>query len=198
MLDTTAAPQVLADYAVVKRVIEFVSSRRREQPSIQQIAESAGQSPLRLEQVFERWAGLTAETFLQAIAVERMLQLLRDSAAALDGAHPAGLNVFATHEALTWGDRRRDDLILRYGFHPSPFGEAIVVAAPHGLAGLGFVGDDREAALGDMLRRWPRALFSEDSGSTAAYAARAFDPSLWRPDAPLRLVMIGSDFDVRV
>ena len=65
--------------------------------------------------------------------------------------------------------------------------------------GLGFVDDDgREAALRDMLRRWPGIRFLEDSETTAAYAARAFDPSLWRPEAPLRLALIGSDFDIRV
>ena len=94
---------------------------------------------------------------------------------------------------------RREDLTLRYGFHDSPFGEAIVVAAPRGLAGLGFVDDgDRTAALEDMRRRWPRAGFEPDDEATAPLARRAFDPDLWRPDTPLRLVMIGSDFEVRV
>ena len=42
----------------------------------------------------------------------------------------------------------------------TPFGEAIIVATPRGLAGLGFVDDGaREAALSDMRRRWPNAGF---------------------------------------
>jgi len=67
------------------------------------------------------------------------------------------------------------------------------------LAGVGFVDDDdRASALFDMTRRWPRAQFVEDREATAPYAARAFNPALWRPDRPLRLVMIGTDFEVRV
>ena len=67
----------------------------------------------------------------------------------------------------------------------SPKGEAIVVAAPRGMAGLGFVDDgDRSAALADMARRWPRARLIGDEGATGPYARRAFDPALWRPDAP--------------
>ena len=128
------------------------------------------------------------------------------SASVLDAAYDVGLSgpsrlhdLFVAHEALTPGDYRRDDLILRYGFHPSPFGEAIVVAAPRGMAGLGFVDEgNREHALADMARRWPRAGLVEDKGATAPYARRAFDPTLWRPDAPLRVVMIGTDFEVRV
>ena len=58
--------------------------------------------------------------------------------------------------------------------------------------------DDREAALEDMRRRWPRARLQADDEGTAALARRAFDPEEWRADRPLRVVMIGSDFEVRV
>ena len=34
--------------------------------------------------------------------------------------------------------------------------------------------------------------------ATAPYAARIFDPSQWRADQPLRVVMIGTDFQVSV
>ena len=125
----------------------------------------------------------------------------------LDAAYDVGLSgpsrlhdLFVAHEALTPGDYRRDDLVLAYGFHASPFGEAIVVAAPRGMAGLGFVDDgDRATALADMARRWPRArLVERRARDRAPTRARAFDPALWRPDAPLRVVMIGTDFELRV
>ncbi len=29
-------------------------------------------------------------------------------------------------------------MVLRYGFHPSPFGMAVVIASERGLAGLAF------------------------------------------------------------
>ena len=34
--------------------------------------------------------------------------------------------------------------------------------------------------------------------TTAPYAARVFDPQKWRGDQPLRVVLIGTDFQVRV
>jgi AraC family transcriptional regulator of adaptative response/methylated-DNA-[protein]-cysteine methyltransferase len=206
MLDMTAVPAAAADYATVKRAIEFISTHWRDQPSVEAIAEHAGLSASHFQHVFKRWAGLTPKAFLQAITIERARELLRDSSSVLDAAYDVGLSgpsrlhdLFVTHEALTPGDYRRDDLTLAFGFHPSPFGEAIVVAAPRGMAGLGFVDDgDREGARADMVRRWPRARFVEDAPATARYAARAFDPSLWSCDAPLRIVMIGTDFEVRV
>jgi AraC family transcriptional regulator of adaptative response/methylated-DNA-[protein]-cysteine methyltransferase len=88
---------------------------------------------------------------------------------------------------------------MRFGFHPSPFGEAILVATERGLAGLGFVDDgDRAAALADMRRRWPKASYVEDTSLTAPLAGRIFDPLTWSPERPLRVVLIGTDFEVRV
>jgi AraC family transcriptional regulator of adaptative response/methylated-DNA-[protein]-cysteine methyltransferase len=206
MLDIPAAPPATVDYSVVKRAIEFISTHWRDQPSIDEVAEHVGLSPSHFQHVFKRWAGLTPKAFLQAITIERARELLRDSASVLDTAYDVGLSgpsrlhdLFVTHEALTPGDYRRDDLTLAYGFHLSPFGESIIIASPRGMAGLGFVDDGaREAALADMARRWPRARLVRDDGMTATYAERVFDPAFWRPDAPLRVVMIGSDFEVRV
>jgi len=196
----------LRDYAAVKAALEFITKNWREQPSIEAIADEVGLSTSYLHHLFKRWAGLTPKAFLQAITVERARELLRDSASVLDAAYDVGLSgpgrlhdLFVTHDAMTPGDYRRDGLRLQYGFHPSPFGEALIVAAPRGLAGLGFVDEgNRAAALADMHRRWPRATLIEDSEATAPLAARAFEPTLWRAETPLRIVMIGSDFEVRV
>ena len=46
---------------------------------------------------------------------------------------------------------------------------------------------------GGRARGWSRI-----KRATAPYASRAFDPALWRPDAPLRVVLIGTDFELRV
>jgi AraC family transcriptional regulator of adaptative response/methylated-DNA-[protein]-cysteine methyltransferase len=49
-----------------------------------------------------------------------------------------------------------------------------------------------------MSGRWPNANYVEDMAATAPYAARIFDPSRWRSEQPLRVVLIGTDFEVRV
>jgi AraC family transcriptional regulator of adaptative response/methylated-DNA-[protein]-cysteine methyltransferase len=70
---------------------------------------------------------------------------------------------------------------------------------PRGLAGLAFADPGEEqAALADMQRRWPRARYVEDAAATALYVRRIFDSTLWRPEQPLRVVLIGTDWEVRV
>jgi AraC family transcriptional regulator of adaptative response/methylated-DNA-[protein]-cysteine methyltransferase len=76
---------------------------------------------------------------------------------------------------------------------------ALVMMTPRGLAGLALADRGEEAAaLEDMRRRWPQARYVEDHAATAPTARRIFDKTLWRPEQPLRVVLIGTDFEVRV
>jgi AraC family transcriptional regulator of adaptative response/methylated-DNA-[protein]-cysteine methyltransferase len=165
-------------------------------------------TPDELHHLFRRWAGLTPKAFLQAITIDHARSLLRDSASVLDAAYEVGLSgpgrlhdLFVTHEAMSPGEWKTggEGLTMHYGFHESPFGKAIVVATERGLAGLGFADPGEEkTAIDDMQRRWPRARLEEDATRTAPIARRIFDQACWRKDQPLRVVMIGTDFEVRV
>ena len=197
-----------ADYDHVRRALAFMTGHWRDQPSLDEIAAHLGLSATHLNHVFRRWAGITPKAFLQALTLDHARALLRANASLLDTAIEVGLSgpgrlhdLFVTHEAMSPGEWKAKGagLTLSYGFHPSPFGEAIVVTTPRGLAGLGFVdGEDRDVALADMTRRWPNASFHADQAATLLAAHHAFDPVTWQAGEPLRVVFIGSDFEVRV
>src|SRR3954462_412064 len=206
--DLTPLLRANDDYAVVRRAIAYISEHWRAQPEVEQIAHAVGVTPDELHHLFRRWAGLTPKAFLQAITLDAARKLLRDSASVLDATYEVGLSgparlhdLFVTHEAMTPGDYKAggSGLTMRFGFHPSPFGEAVLIATDRGLAGLGFVDDgDRHAALSDLTRRWPKAEYVEDEAATAPLARRIFNPSQWQAEQPLRVVLIGTDFEVRV
>jgi AraC family transcriptional regulator of adaptative response/methylated-DNA-[protein]-cysteine methyltransferase len=110
-------------------------------------------------------------------------------------------DLFVTHEAMSPGHykTRGAGLAIRYGYHISPFGVALIMVTDRGLAGLAFSDPGREReAFADMSARWPNAAYIEDMSATAPYAGRIFDPAKWRSDQPLRIVMIGTDFQLRV
>jgi len=198
----------LRDYDSVRRAIAFISEHWRSQPTIEAMADAAGLTPDELHHLFRRWAGLTPKAFMQALTLDHAKGLLRGSASVLDAALDSGLSgpgrlhdLFVTHEAMSPGEWKNGGagMTLRFGYHPSPFGTAVVIASERGLAGLAFADPHEEpAALADMQRRWPRATYVEDHAGTVALARRIFDPKLWRPDRPLRVTLIGTDFEVRV
>jgi len=49
-----------------------------------------------------------------------------------------------------------------------------------------------------MRSRWPEATYTENPAATAPYARRIFESERWKPDQPLRIVFIGTDFEIRV
>ncbi|HEV2508856.1 methylated-DNA--[protein]-cysteine S-methyltransferase [Bosea sp. (in: a-proteobacteria)] len=205
-----------SDYDTVRRILAYITNNWRQQPTIEAIADAAGATPTDVHHLFRRWCGLTPKAFLQAITLDNAKGLLAASASILDTSFEVGLSgpgrlhdLFVTHEAMSPGEWKTggEGLRMSYGFHQSPFGEALVVVTERGLAGLGWVSNNldggkviggRAEALADMMRRWPHADYRFDPQSTAPYATRIFEPGSWSPQTPLRVVLIGTDFEVRV
>lgn len=196
------------DYEIVRRVVEKISLDYRDQPSLEELAAAVGETPTALQKLFTRWAGLSPKAFLQAVTLDHARRLLDQGMPLLDAAFEVGMSgpgrlhdLFVTHEAMSPGDykTRGAGLTIRYGFHVTQFGIALVMVTDRGLAGLAFADPGGErAALDDMAGRWPNAAYVEDIAATAPFAGRIFDPARWRSDQPLRVVLIGTDFQVRV
>ena len=196
------------DYDLVKHTLAFISENWREQPSLETLADQAGLSPTHLQRLFTRWAGLSPKAFLQAVTLDHARGLLRDSASILDASYELGLSgpgrlhdLFVTHEGMSPGIYKAHGrgLNIQYGFHDCPFGRALILITSEGLAGLAFADHGKEkSALADMTSRWPEATYVENQQATAAYAKRIFESERWKPDQPLKIVFIGSDFEIRV
>jgi AraC family transcriptional regulator of adaptative response/methylated-DNA-[protein]-cysteine methyltransferase len=196
----------LEDYDKVRAVLADLYENWRDQPSLESLAAPVGLSPDQLQKLFTRWAGLTPKAFLQALTLDYARKMLKDSASILDTALETGLSgpgrlhdLFIVHEAMSPGAYKAKGagLVISYGFHPSPFGLGLAMVTEHGLCGLAFADEGGEAAaLADMTRRWPNAIYREDSAKTAPYAARVFADA--KDGQPLRVTMIGSDFEINV
>ncbi|TCQ11508.1 AraC family transcriptional regulator of adaptative response/methylated-DNA-[protein]-cysteine methyltransferase [Rhizobium sp. PP-F2F-G36] len=197
------------DYETVCRVVELLTDDYRDQPGLDDIAARLGQSPTHLQRTFTRWAGLSPKAFLQAVTLDHAKRLLgQEGLPLLEASLELGLSgpgrlhdLFVTHEAMSPGEwkLRGGGLTIRYGFHPSPFGTALIMVTERGLAGLAFndAGQERES-FADMAGRWPNATYVEDIVATTPYATRIFEAERWEAEQPLRVVLIGSDFQVRV
>jgi AraC family transcriptional regulator of adaptative response/methylated-DNA-[protein]-cysteine methyltransferase len=199
-----------SDYRTVSDIIALLTEDYQAQPSLDAIARKIGQDPTELQKTFTRWAGLSPKAFLQAVTIDHAKRLLREeNMPLLETSYELGLSspgrlhdLFVTHEAMSPGEWKSGGagLEIRYGFHDSLFGRALVMITDRGLCGLAFADDEagEPEALRDMTDRWPGAAYVQDIEATRAYAARIFDPSKWNPSEPLRVVMIGTDFQIRV
>lgn len=197
-----------SDYETVRRAIAFVSENFRDQPDVDAVARAANTNARALTELFRRWCGLTPMDFLAAVTLDHARKILRDAPSVLDASYELGLSgagrlhdLFVAHEAMSPGEWKSGGggLNVFYGLHSSPFGIALVMATERGMCGLAFADPGEEAAaLDDMKRRWPNARYTEDMAQTAPIARRIFDQAEWRPDTPLRIVLIGTDFEVRV
>ncbi|MCB1511341.1 MAG: bifunctional helix-turn-helix domain-containing protein/methylated-DNA--[protein]-cysteine S-methyltransferase [Hyphomicrobiaceae bacterium] len=199
------------NYDLIRRAIRFLTENHTEQPELATIAGHLGISETRCQKLFKQWCGLSPKEFVQAVTIDHARRLLSDHASVLGCAHELGLSgggrlhdLFVDHEAMTPGDykRRGKGLTITYGFHPTPFGEGLLLATTRGVAGLAFVnedaGEDRKDALADMCRRWPHARYVQDQIATRPHIDQIFEPERWSSGNPVRLVLIGTDFEVRV
>lgn len=196
------------DYARVERAIRFIADNRLDQPGLDEVAEAMGLSPFHAQRVFTRWVGISPKRLLGLFTVEHAKSLLRDAGSVLDTTFEVGLSgpsrlhdLFVTFEAMTPGEYKAmgSGLVLCWGVHPTPFGEAVIAVTERGIACLAFLGEgdgELEERVEEFREAWPLSRLVRDQAATAPWIARCF-PS--RPgEEPLPLLLKGTPFQIQV
>ncbi|QNH63486.1 bifunctional transcriptional activator/DNA repair enzyme AdaA [Hymenobacter sediminicola] len=199
--------QAELDYARVEQAIEYIAAHFMEQPALEDIASHVHLSPFHFNRLFTRWAGTSPQRFLRFLTKEYARQILADSGSVLDAAYQAGLSgagrlhdLFVTYEAMTPAEYRGQaaGLVIRYGFHPTRFGECLLSLTDRGICGLTFQpAADWEAALNQLRAAWPGATLQSDSAETGSVAAQLFAAEQVR-NKPLPLLLKGTNFQIKV
>ncbi len=198
-----------SDYEAVRAAIRFLSDNGPDEADIAAFARALGYTERQLTDLFRRWCGLTPKSFAQAVALDHAKSLLADRQSVLDTTYEVGLSstsrlhdLFVTHEAMPPGvwRNRGEGIQMTWGAAQSPFGTAVLVTTEYGLAGIGFADGETTitAAFEDLRLRWPNASYTRNDAAIAPVAARVFDPGRWDPKQPVRVVLIGTDFEVSV
>lgn len=195
-------------YERIAQAIEYLSVPGPDGADIAGLAHALSMSERQLIEMFRKWCGLTPKSFAQAVALDHARTLLRNNMSVLDTTYELGLSgpsrlhdLFVTYEAVPPGIYRAkgEGLEIVWGYAPSPFGLAVIATTAYGVAGIAFADPGREeTGFEDLARRWPNAAYRRDDAVVAPIARRIFDPAHWTPDQPVRLVMIGSQFEIKV
>jgi AraC family transcriptional regulator, regulatory protein of adaptative response / methylated-DNA-[protein]-cysteine methyltransferase len=194
------------DYRRIEKAILFLRAAQRNQPSLRDVADHVGLSEYHFQRLFSRWAGISPKSFLQFLTLGHAKTLLEDTdQSVLQAALGAGLSggarlhdLFVHLEAMTPGEYKRggSDLVIRYGFHPTPFGLGMICTTEKGICGLTFSeGEDREESIAYQQRRWPLSHFTEDDGATVEYIRRIFHRT---HDSPVTCLLKGTEFQCQV
>ncbi len=196
------------DYARIEQAIGYLDAHFREQPSLAEIAAQVHLSEFHFQRLFKRWAGVTPKRFLQYLTVHYTGELLRNDHKVLEASLRAGLSgpgrlheQFVNVQAMTPGEaqRRGAGLTIRYGLHPSPFGDCLLARTARGICALRFI-DANEAAdaLSELRREWPAAHWVEDVAGGAGLAAELFEAPYKATDKRIELDLKGTNFQLQV
>lgn len=198
-----------SDYELIRSAIAYLSETGPEEADLGRFARALGFTERQLTDLFRRWCGLSPKSFAQAVALDHAKSLLSQKASVLDTTYQVGLSstsrlhdLFVTYEAMPPGAfrARGEGIEMIWGAAPSPFGIAVVTATQYGISGLGFADrpDEIAAAYADLAERWPRARFRRNDAAVAPLVGSIFEPQRWSADQPVRVVLIGTDFEVKV
>lgn len=197
-----------ADYTRIEKAILYLEGNFRGQPGLKEVARKAGLSEYHFHRLFTRWAGISPKRFLQFLTAEYARGLLRESSNVLEAAYAAGLSgpgrlhdLIVNVYAVTPGELKKDGagLTIRYGVHPSPFGDCLLAITDQGICALAFLsGRPAGEAVEELRTRWGKANLVLSPGATKAVSDRIFAPSRWRDIPPLNVIVKGTNFQVKV
>lgn len=191
---------------LVARAIAWLDDHATEQPDLAGLAAEVGLSSGHLQRVFTRWVGVSPKRYVQFLTAEAARAMLAADATVLDTTMETGLSspgrlhdLMLSIHAVTPGEAGRlgDDLVIRSGVHPTPFGPALVGVTDRGVCHLAFL-DDVEAARADLHARWPRAHHVDDPPAGVEVIARVFGPPGRDGGPPLPVLLQGTNLQVQV
>lgn len=202
----TTRQNEINDYKRIETAIRYIEQNAKSQPSLDAIAAHVHLSKHHFSRLFKQWVGVTPIQFLHFLTVEYTKKCLAEKASLLETAHSAGLSgssrlhdLFINFEAMTPGDFKQQgaNLIIEYGFAPSPFGECLLATTKRGVCYLGFVDEDKEELLQQLTAEWENATFIQNESKIQPIIQQIFYPS---PESsrPFTLHVKGTNFQINV
>jgi len=207
-MESNTLLQANEDYERIEKAIKFLEKNFSAQPGLKETADHIGLSEFHFQRLFSRWVGISPKRFLQFLTKEYAKTLLENRNNLLDVTYEAGLtspsrlhDLFVTCEAVTPGEYKSkgDGLTIKYGFHPSPFGECLLATTERGICGFFFVKNrDRKDPLTELRYFWQQADIVEDPRASLELVGRIFNPSFSDTGQPLHLILNGTNFQIKV
>ncbi|MDU8928091.1 bifunctional helix-turn-helix domain-containing protein/methylated-DNA--[protein]-cysteine S-methyltransferase [Alisedimentitalea sp. MJ-SS2] len=189
-------------YHVMRRALDLIDAA--DAPlSLEDLASQMDMSPAHFQRLFSQWVGVSPKRYQQYLQLGQAKKMLSEHMTTLQVSHSLGLSgsgrlhdLFIRWEAMSPGEfaRKGDGLEVFWGWFDSPFDLALVMGTEKGICGLAFAAETgTEAAMEDMVSRWPNATFTEDPMRLKPLVDAAFEQK-----GETALHMIGAPFQIKV
>lgn len=207
----------MSHYNRIAESLSWLADNYRHQPSLADLAARAHLSETHFQKVFTEWAGVSPKKFLQCVTLESARASLDNAGSVLDASLNAGLSgasrlhdLFVSVEALSPGEYKSGGagLDIAYGFHPTPFGDALLMLSPRGVTSMSFVCDEApQQLLANLKQRLPKADYHQDATRTGEIINtifRSLDLTVKNSGAdsrkarPVPVLLAGTDFQLQV
>jgi AraC family transcriptional regulator of adaptative response/methylated-DNA-[protein]-cysteine methyltransferase len=192
-------------FHVIRRALDKID-KSQTPITLDGLAKAMDMSPAHFQRVFSRWVGVSPKRYQQYLKLNHAKIMLAKNFTTLTTADAVGLSgsgrlhdLFLKWEAMSPGEYAKGGrgLHIFWGWFESPFGPSIVMGTKKGICGLGFSNEiGANAAMQDLLCRWPNAIFSENPTRLKPWVNTAFGAAMTEEKAPLYL--IGAPFQLKV
>ncbi|GHM99554.1 methylated-DNA--protein-cysteine methyltransferase [Cytophagales bacterium WSM2-2] len=202
-----STPEKDFNYQRIESAIRFLEENFQRQPELDEVAERVHLSPFHFQRIFTEWAGISPKRFLQFLTVDFLKEKLTETRNLIDAAEAAGLSsqsrvydLFTTLEAVTPQEYKLNGSGIRieYGFHETPFGNALIGVTERGICWLSFLqtdGDQRKE-LESMKEHWHNSVFHQDQEITSGFIQSIFGQS--EKKKKLHVFVKGTNFQIKV
>lgn len=194
------------NYNRIAKAIDYIKTNFREQPSLNDIAETVHLSSFHFQRLFTDWAGVSPKKFMQYMSVKYAKQLLKEKQMTLfDTAYQTGLSgtsrlhdLFINIEGMTPGEFKNNggNLSINYSFAESPFGKIIVASTRKGICHMAFYTNELEA-LTNLQTRFSNAKYNQIVDIIQQDALFIFKHD-WNKLNQIKLHLKGTPFQLKV
>jgi len=198
--------QEVLNYSRVAEAIAYIKQHFKEQPTLNEIAESVHLSPFHFQRLFKDWAGVSPNKFRQYLSIEYAKQLLKNHQTTLfDTAHEVGLSgtsrlhdLFMKVEGMTPGEFKNggESLTINYSIAESPFGNIIVASTTKGICHMAFFSNEEEAEK-TLKGKFPNATYHQLVDTYQQDALFIFQND-WSKFNDIKLHLNGTPFQLKV
>jgi AraC family transcriptional regulator, regulatory protein of adaptative response / methylated-DNA-[protein]-cysteine methyltransferase len=205
MIETTM------DYQRVAEAIEYLQVHFKQQPDLETVAQQVHLSPQHFQRIFTEWAGVSPKKFMQYLSLEHLRTHIYDATSVQAAADMVGFSaqsrvydLFVNIEGMTPQAYKMHGkgLEIHYGFHETPYGEALIATTDKGICTLSFVDETtKQAEFDRFIDKWQGAKLlldtkqSPDALGTEGVVQRIFEHN---PSKKIHLLVQGTNFQLKV